>query len=189
LIVVVNIASVSIDIVPSFVADRFNTFSRLENDKSFAIRVLMVQKGILLFEDNPIAGVGVGQFVSSSADLDLPSLLRYGSQATFNNRSAHNSYVGLLAETGLLGFVPFACLLLLLLTRGLHAATSVAVRSDAWRIAAFAALTGMSAHLYVVVGITGTATWAVYGLVAGAHVSRILRAKKSQVVASAAAVS
>jgi O-antigen ligase len=170
-IVGINVAAVSTDSLPRFVSDRFSTFSRLENDKSFAIRVLMVQKGLTLFEENPVAGVGVGQFSATSADLELPALLRYGSQASFNSRSAHNAYVAMLAETGLLGCIPFAMMLVLLLTKGARSSLGVRVASQSWRIAAFCSMLGMSAHIYALAGLSSTAPWAVYGLVAGGTIA------------------
>jgi len=159
-----------ISIVPSSVLEpiqqRFTTFDRIEEDKSFAIRELMVQKGWRLFLDNPLFGAGIGHFRQASTPLDIPRVLQYAGQEHFNVKSAHNSYMALLGETGLAGILPYGFLMLTLILGGLRATIKLARSGEVWAVAAYAGFIGMSIHLWTLSGLTGTAPWFMYGLVA-----------------------
>ncbi len=146
---------------------RFSTFQTLDEDKSYAIRQLMIQKGLRLFRANPLFGIGPDRFRRTSIELDIPKLLRYAPQSHFDEKSAHNSYIVLLAETGLVGTLPFAILIVILATKGLKAAIFLSREGELWAPAVFSGFIGMSVHLYVLAGITNTSTWLMYGLVAG----------------------
>ena len=87
-------------------AERFDTFHHLDQDKSYKIRLLMIQKGWRMFLDSPLFGAGAGTFTKDAVKLDLDKEMRYGSQKHFNKKSPHNPYITLLAETGLAGCRP-----------------------------------------------------------------------------------
>lgn len=171
LIATLGMLTLLVALAPAFllapINERFSTFDTLQEDKSYAIRQLMVQKGQRLFEENPLFGAGIGRFARASVPLELPALLRYAGQSHFNVKSSHNSYVALLGETGLAGMLPFILLHSLLFLRGVTASINLAKRGEIWAIATFASYVGMSIHLWSIAGITGTGTWFVYGLVAG----------------------
>jgi O-antigen ligase len=150
------------------VGARASTVERLETDKSFQIRILLIQKARRLFAEHPIFGVGPDQFTHSTPDLDIPPVLRYAGDWWFNQKSAHNSYLLLLAEGGLVCVVPFVFLLLVLLARGAPAAIVLCQHNEPWALAAYAGFVGMSVHLWSMVGLTNTAPWLVYGIVAAA---------------------
>ncbi len=145
---------------------RFSTFQRLDEDKSYAIRQLMVQKGLRLFQSHQFLGIGPSHFRTVSIELDIPSVLRYSSQGHFDEKSAHNSYILLLAETGLVGTIPFAILIVVLVFRGYKAAIFLSRQNELWAAAVFSGFIGMSIHLWALAGITNTSTWLMYGLVA-----------------------
>lgn len=171
LIVMVGLLIMLVALAPPELLDpineRFSTFNTLEEDKSYAIRGLMVQKGQRMFQESPLYGAGIGRFARTSVQLDIPNVLRYAGQEHFNVKSPHNSYIALLGETGLAGTVPFLILHILLFAGGFSAAIGLARRGEIWAIAAFAGYVGMSIHLWTLAGLTGTGTWFVYGLVAG----------------------
>lgn len=148
------------------VLERYQTVERLDTDKSYQIRLLMVQKAWRLFKENPIAGVGPSRFTKSSTSLDRPRVLSYASQEHFDEKSAHNSYALLLAEGGLVCVMPFAVLFLYLLTRGAQAAVFLCRRGEPWGLGVYASFVGMSVHLWSLAGLTGTAPWVTYGLAA-----------------------
>jgi hypothetical protein len=72
----------------------------------------------------------------------------------------------MLAETGLLGSIPFGLLLLTLTVRGYRACKNLARQGQAWVLGIYAGFVGMSVHLWSLSGLTGTAPWFVYGLLA-----------------------
>lgn len=148
------------------VSQRFATLQRLDEDKSYAIRQLMIQKGLRLFAQSPLIGVGVYRWTKESVPLDLPRVLSYAPQSHFDVKSSHNSYLAFLAENGLAGSVPFALLLGILAVRGSWAAVQLARRGRLWGLAVYAGFVGMSVHLWALAGLTNTGTWMMYGLVA-----------------------
>ena len=148
------------------VSQRYATFQRLEEDKTFTSRQALVQKGLYLFRQSPIIGVGPGRWDKEYVVLELPSVLGEDLEH-FNRKTSHNSYVMFLAETGLLGVLPFGILLLYLTVRGLQAAVRLARRGEYWALGLYVAFVTMGVHLWVLSGLTGTSTWMVYGLVAG----------------------
>jgi len=154
----------------SAVVDRFNTMENLEDDKSYQIRQLMIQKGERLFLQSPLIGVGVGRFTKSSVPLDIPRVLSYAGQAHYDVKSSHNSYLDLLAESGLAGVVPFAVLLVILSIRGGKAAFLGTRKNRFWILAVFLSFVQMSIHMWAIASLTNTVNWFIYGLAAAAIV-------------------
>jgi O-antigen ligase len=148
------------------VLERYDTFHHLDEDKSYKIRLLMIQKGWRMFLDSPLFGAGAGNFTKEAVKLDLDKEMRYGSQKHFNKKSAHNSYLALLGETGLAGCLPFGILLLLLVVKGYRAAITLARQEEIWALGIYVGFLMMSLHLWAVAGLTGTGPWVMYGLVA-----------------------
>lgn len=159
--------SIAPEEVVTKVNERYATFQSLDEDKSYQIRRLMAQKGVRLFGENPLLGVGPGRFRSSSTELDIPRVLQYASQSHFDVKSAHNSYILFLAETGLAGVIPYGVLLLSLLLLGGKASVQLAHQGNYWAIALFVSFITMSIHLWSLAGLTNTGPWLIYGLVAG----------------------
>ncbi len=152
--------------VNSAISMRASTFQNLELDKSYVFRELMVQKGLKLFEESPIIGVGASRFRKESVELELSGVYKLYSQSRFDRKSAHNSYVGFLAESGLIGSLPLLGLILMLAFQGLKAAVSHARREDLWALSVMASFVGMSIHMWTISALAGTVTWFAYGLVA-----------------------
>ncbi len=147
--------------------ERIESFDDLDGDKSFVIRLLMVQKGLRLFEADPFFGVGVGRFRDTFVLLDIPRELSYGTQAHFNDKSAHNAYILLLGETGLAGTVPYAVLMITCVVGGFFAVRKLHRHGYMFALFAYGSLVGMSVHFWSLAGLTGTAPWFVYGYVLG----------------------
>lgn len=148
------------------VEQRYNTFENLEEDKSVLIRELMVQKGIRLFKESPLFGVGAGRFTKETILLDLPKQLSYATQNDYNRKSAHNSYIQFLAEFGLAGAIPFGVLLLILLINGITSTVIELRIGEMLSLAVLFSFIQMSIHMWVITAITNTCTWFIYGLVA-----------------------
>lgn len=81
-------------------------------DHSYLTRVAQIQKGFTIFEDNPLTGIGLNNF--SNIDIDIQGNFE-GFELIMNkelsDKSAHNSYIALLAEGGLFIVIPFGILL------------------------------------------------------------------------------
>lgn len=168
----VLISVVTLSVVPAEVLEpissRFATLERVEEDKSFATRVLMQQKALTLFEENLLFGVGRDQFRGSYVELDFSGTPFGGRTRTdFNRIASHNSYAQFIAEQGLFGVIPFAFLLILLASSGLLAAIRLGRAGDLWAFAILASFIAMSVHLWTIDNLQTTSTWFIYGLVAG----------------------
>ena len=144
--------------------ERYATLQRIEEDKTFNTRRFLVRKGLILFQKSPFIGVGLERWNKEYAELELPE---YISLERFNRITSHNSYIMLLAETGLVGTIPLATLLLYLAVRGLQGAVRLARQEEYWALGIYVAFMTMGIHLWVLSGITGTSAWMVYGMVAG----------------------
>jgi O-antigen ligase len=151
--------------ISNAVQTRLDTFQNLETDKSYMIRQLMNQKALNLFQGSPLIGVGAARFQLTSIELDIPAVLRYASQAHFDKKSAHNAYLGFLAENGLVGAVPLAVLLVVLSVQGLRQAVAYSRRGQYWALAVFVSFVQMSIHMWVIASLTNTVNWFIYGLV------------------------
>jgi len=147
------------------VEQRLNTFRSLDEDQSYAIRKVMIQKGLKLFKDSPILGVGANRFTQTWTDISLPEILSYRSIEEFEKKTSHNSYVQFLAEFGLVGSIPMAILLLILLVRGYKNAQISLRKNRLVPLAIFISFVQMSAHMWVISALTGTVTWFIYGMV------------------------
>ncbi len=149
------------------VVERGATLGQLDRDKPFQARRLLVRKGIALFQRNPVFGVGAGGFTQTLVPLEIPRALHYRSIEQFNRKTPHNSYVKVLAETGLLGAASLSCLFALLAWQG-FAATLVRARDgETWGIPVFAGFLTMCVHFWTLSGLTGTAPWFLCGMLAG----------------------
>ena len=146
------------------VEERLGTFQNLEEDKSYVIRQVMIQKGLRLFKDSPLVGVGANRFTLTWADIDLPDILEYRGIGEFETKNAHNSYIQWLAEFGLLGSIPLVILLAVLTVRGLITTRRAIVQRDLVPLAIYLSFLQMSMHLWVITALTGTVTWFIYGL-------------------------
>jgi O-antigen ligase len=148
------------------VLERGATLGRLDRDKPFQARQLLIRKGLLLFQQNPLFGAGAGMFRESLVPLEIPRTLSYRSLDEFNRKTPHNSYLKVLAETGLLGALSLLLLLAPLAWKGLPAARALARRGETWSIPVFAGFVAMCIHFWTLSGLTGTAPWFVCGLLA-----------------------
>ncbi|MGQ9517898.1 MAG: O-antigen ligase family protein [Anaerolineae bacterium] len=156
--------------VVAAVSQRYATFQRLEEDKTYMARQLMIQKGLRLFRESPLIGVGPARWTKEYVPLVVPEILGGWRRESFyqSRLSAHNSYIPMLAETGLAGAVPYAFLLLTLIWKGYTSAVRLAKEGDLWALGVYVAFIGMSIHFWVLAGLTGTSAWVMYGLVGAA---------------------
>jgi O-antigen ligase len=173
--IIVNIPTLN----QAFVS-RFNTFGNLNNDKSYAIRLLMNQKSLKLFESSPIFGVGSSRFRNESAILVIPEVLSYGSQEYFNAKTSHNSYLSFLAENGLGASLPYFLLLGILLINGIVPLLKLLKKNQIWPLAIYLSFLQMSIHMWSMAALSNTATWFVYGLM-GAMLMAVKQAKGGSV--------
>jgi len=160
----VFVVIVGIPQISDAITARFDTLISLEQDKSYVTRQVMNQKAIRLFMDSPLIGVGLSRFRLTSIELDVPSLLSYVPLSVFDAKSAHNSYLAHLAETGVVGSLPFAILLLVLFIEGFFHTKWLLKHDQFWALAIFLSFVQMSVHMWVISALFNSGTWFIYGL-------------------------
>jgi O-antigen ligase len=92
-----------------------------------SIRVELARTGLRMFAANPLFGVGVGRYYAVSGEFSSPQLLR-----TYLRENAHNNFLQILAELGIVGFGAFAWLLLAVGRRIWRARTEGGLSPPAW---------------------------------------------------------
>lgn len=92
----------------------YETESTLETDRSYLTRLAMIEKGINIFEANPITGIGIGNFMQVTYEIDFDF---EGAELIENkiddlmHLNSHNSYISFLSEGGLLLITPMLLLM------------------------------------------------------------------------------
>lgn len=112
-------------LLPSAVWDRVGSIlpSVQYRADTFGTRVDVWELGFKIIQDHPVRGVGTGNFQAASA--------RYArGDVTIAGLAAHNSYISVAAETGLVGFALFLGLHLLALNATRKTLASPAGQSD-----------------------------------------------------------
>jgi O-antigen ligase len=124
---VLMVSSLLIALIALFLPDAFwNRAGTIvpsiqRQEDTFGLRVRLWKAGARMVADNPIRGVGPGNFVTA-----LP---RYGQAGDMTKRlRAHNSYVSVAAEMGLVGLALFLLIHFLALKR-IHRASVEAAKS------------------------------------------------------------
>ncbi len=132
-----------------------NTF---ESDYSFLARMVQVEKGIRIFQNEPITGIGLNNF-SYFDDVELDGMFEgtdnLVKKINIANLSAHNSYVSILAEGGLVLAIPFFSLLLFILIKGFSSLSKL----SSLQITVFVSFIVMMIHLWFISAILNVYAW------------------------------
>jgi O-antigen ligase len=177
LVLLVAFAAAVVVLTPSALrtplAKRAATLTRLDRDKPYLARRLMVEKSSRLFREHPFFGVGWERFRLTRARMMIPPELLHEPPQDLQRKSSHNAYLALLAETGMAGTLPFGILFSTLAVTGFRATRRHLRRGCDWALPVYAGFVSMSVHFWAVAGLTNTATWFLYGLVAAViHLDR-----------------
>lgn len=140
----------------------YNTQSTFETDRSYLVRRALIDKGIDIFNKYPITGIGLNNFAAFSGNIEGDFI---GSEFVINKniyegKSAHNSYLSLLSEGGLLLFVPFILLTLTLLAYPINNLFKLSI----FQRSVFIAVLMMLIHLYFISALLNVFAWFLLGL-------------------------
>lgn len=141
-------------------------------DKSWLQRKVQVQKGLQIFRDNPVIGIGANNFTLMTIEIDYSDLRHQidintleAVERAADNRSTHNTYITLLSEFGFLGILVWILFIgsaIVLLYK------NVKVLSN-FEYCVFICALGMSVYFYTIAALYGTAAWLFYGLLYGCY--------------------
>jgi len=136
------------------------------NDMSWLQRRAQINKGKQIFESHPLLGIGIFNFPRYTIDIDVSNIeTDRGKIRNIKNRSAHNSYVALLAETGILGFSVIVLMFSLALWPFIKNLNQI---GGTFEGCVFISLVGLLGYFYLISGFFGSSAWLIYGLILGA---------------------
>ncbi|MFN3445849.1 MAG: O-antigen ligase family protein, partial [Bacteroidia bacterium] len=88
----------------------YETDATLTTDRSYLTRLAMIEKGLNIFSEYPIAGIGIGNFSNKTFEVDFDfegaEYIEGKEDQLESKTNPHNSYVSFLSEGGLLLFIP-----------------------------------------------------------------------------------
>ena len=136
------------------------------NDMSWLQRRAQINKGLQIFEKHPVFGIGIFNFPQYGIDIDVSNIETDRSRIrNIDNRSSHNTYVALLAETGALGLSAFAIMFLFALWPFYKYLNHI---GSTFEGCVFVSFIGLMGYFYLISGLFGTSAWITYGLILGA---------------------
>lgn len=136
----------------------------LSFDKSWLIRELMVDKGKEISSNYLFFGIGPNNFKKYLADINLYSeidRLSGRSKSFYNELSAHNSYIQILAEFGVFAFCLF---IITILSINLFFLKSIFSSKLNMNSVPLVSLLGASIQFYVISSISGAISWFIISL-------------------------
>lgn len=93
----------------------YDTEETLETDRSYLTRLALIEKGMSIFKEHPITGVGIGNFTKVTFDIQFDfeggQYLENKEDSIATGTSAHNSYINFLSEGGILLLIPILYLM------------------------------------------------------------------------------
>jgi putative inorganic carbon (hco3(-)) transporter len=101
-IIIITIMIVFIAIMLPQILSRIGSFGNLENDLASNKRIDFLKVGTAIIRDNPILGVGIGNYTSISSKYAPKEMDPIGSRIHL-----HNLYLQITVETGLIGLLAF----------------------------------------------------------------------------------
>lgn len=137
----------------------------MSTDKSWLIRKAQIQKGKQIFKEHPILGIGYFNFVNYEVKMNLSEIGIKFRAKNIDNRSAHNSYIAILSETGILGFLPIMFFFLLNLIYFFRYINNI---GNSFEACVFVSFIGLLIYFYTISSFVGTSSWIMYGLIYGA---------------------
>lgn len=142
----------------------YNAETTFETDRSYLVRRALVEKGIDLFKRYPMTGVGLNSFGATTGNIagNFEGSAFVINKGIEQGKSAHNSYISLLAEGGLALIIPFALILFTLL---IHFIRKFRSMPDFYR-PVFIGVLMMAIHLYFISAILNVFGWFLLGLAA-----------------------
>ncbi len=142
----------------------------VSEDRSYLTRVAMIEKGLYLFNEYPLSGVGLINFHRTEAVIagNFEGSQYVVNKDEINELSAHNSYISALSEGGLVLFVPWILMMLSIIIRF---AINIA-RIEPKYYPLFWGFLGMIFHYTSVVGYINVYSWFIIAM-CGVILSRI----------------
>ncbi len=143
----------------------YSTDETLATDQSYLIRLAMIEKGLNIFEKNPIEGIGINNFSKVTGEIDFnfegAEIIESKEEILKEGISAHNSYISFLAEGGLLLFIPMILLIFYPIIYFAFNFTNILE----YEKAIFISMIFIAIHSWFISGLLNVYTWFVIGII------------------------
>lgn len=151
----------------------YNT-SSIEEDRSLLVRFAMISKGLSLFSQNPLTGIGINNFTTTykKPELSFKNSYYVEHRRIYETISSHNSYILLLSEGGLVLAVPFFLILLNIIAVYLNNLRYLDHLMTAWMLS----LLGTLVHMFFINSILNSYLWFYLGM--SIYITRTISKKR-----------
>lgn len=135
----------------------YNREETLRRDQSYLLRLAFIEKGMLIYQDNPYTGIGLQNFTNYYQRIEgnFEGAHYVLHKNVFERHSAHNSYILFLAEGGLVMIVPF----ILLLAFAIYLILIRAYKLRPYQFPILFGVLAMSVHLFFIAAIVNYFAW------------------------------
>lgn len=135
-----------------------------KTDQSYLTRRLMIERGMIIFDEHPLTGIGINNYsvnkvINTEGNFDGAELILAKSED--NQYSAHNSYLLLLIEGGLLLLIP----VILLFGYNIYHFVSKYNKRNPIENAYYWSLVAVCIHLYFIAEIVNVYAWFLFAAV------------------------
>jgi hypothetical protein len=131
-------------------------------DQSYLTRQAMIEKGLIIFGEHPLTGIGLNNFTNYY--VEIPGTFA-GSELVLNkelnDKSGHNSYIALLADGGLFVIIPF----LILVIYNLYSFVKDLKKRTKMESAFYWSFIAMCIHIYFISEIYNVFAWFIIAIV------------------------
>jgi O-antigen ligase len=142
----------------------YETENTLETDRSYLTRLAMIEKGMGIFNDHPLTGVGVGNFTKVDYDIQFDfeggQFIERKEDSLTTGTSAHNSYISILSEGGLLLLLPILLLIFIPILFFIMRFNQI----NSLARALFISIILMSIHSWFISGMINVYAWFLLGI-------------------------
>ena len=148
-----------------------NPHKTITEDKDWLQRRFQVQKGLQIFSNHPLLGIGYNNFIKeevnnnlnvfTNIDANLLNIVEQGS----HYRVSHNTYISILSETGILGSFFILIFFIGILKVFLKHLDQLKNTFEAYLFISFC---GILIYYYSISGFYGTMEWLLFGMLTGA---------------------
>lgn len=140
----------------------YNSDETFKSDRSYLVRRAMIEKGLAIHERYPLTGIGLNNFANYTVKIpgNFEGAYLVKDKRGLNETSAHNSYIGMLAEGGLFLLLSF----LAIITSAMAYFFISCAKMPSHDRPFFIGLLMMSIHLYFIMAIVNVFAWFLIGI-------------------------